>query len=188
MIEIIERTPVRPARTLLLIGPGGAGKSMLGVQLAPLLGRALIDLDHEFLGRIGDISTFIRDAGYASYKTRNAQLAGEIICEITTPAVLVASSGFMTPDNPPLALEANRALLASTYSICLLPTRSLETSASIIVERQLTRPFSSGRFREDARIRARYPVYAKLGDAIIFSTAPAIEIAKAVARFLHGRI
>jgi shikimate kinase len=188
VIEILERHPPRDAAILLLIGPGAAGKSCLGAVLAPLLGRTLIDLDGEFLQRIGNIDAFIRAEGYGRYKMRNSLLAGEIVGSATGPALLVASSGFLTADNPPQALEANRALLASSYSLCLLPARSPEIGMEIIVARQLGRSFSRGREREEAVIRDRYPVYAALGDMILFSADSPAEIAQAVAGRLLGRI
>jgi shikimate kinase len=182
MIAFEERKPWNCAKTLLLIGPGAAGKSWLGSELAPLLERELVDLDHEFRHRVGDISTFIRREGYANYKIRNSVLAAEIAAETVFPTLLVASSGFLTPDNPEPALRANLGLLEGGYSVCLLPSRDLERAVSIIVERQLTRPFARDRAGEEAVIRARYAVYLPLGDLVVFSTAASRDIANAIAR------
>lgn len=101
--------------------------------------------------------------------------------------MLVASSGFLANDNPELALGTNKSILESSYSVCLLPSRDLEKAVHIVVERQISRPFTSGRSREEARIRERYPVYASLGDLIVFSAAPPPDIAWVIAaRFLPG--
>lgn len=184
VIEMDERAAWNAATTVLLIGPGGAGKSSLGIELAPLLGRRLVDLDIEFQRRIGNISSYIRDEGYERYKLANSQLASDVADDSIMPTVLVTSSGFLTPDNPKLALEANQRLVAACYSICLLPSRDLAQAVSVIVERQLTRPFARDRAREEETIRDRYAVYASLGDLIAFSTASPGDIAQAVARHL----
>ncbi len=182
-----ERSLWEPARHLLLIGPGAAGKSSLGSELQTLTQRQLFDLDIEFFRRIGDIGAFIRVEGYQQYKLRNSCLANEIITETDSPIMLVASSGFLTPDNPEPALERNKKLLAACYSICLLPSRDLEEAVEVIVQRQLARPFSCSRQRQEEVIRDRYPVYAGLGDLIVFSTAPSSEIAKTVVSHLSSR-
>lgn len=184
MIEMDERRPWDPARHLLVIGPGGAGKSTLGSVLGPLLARRVVDLDQEFSGRIGHIGAFIPDQGYERYKLRNAALAQEITAEADTPILLVTSSGFLTPDNPATALASNERLLAACHSLCLLPSRDLEQAVAIIVERQVTRPFAREREQEEAVIRERYPLYARRGDLAVFSAAPPGVIARAVARRL----
>lgn len=181
MIEICERRPWRPAEILILIGPGGAGKSSVGSELALLLKRNLVDLDAEFRRRKGDISAFLASEGYQEYKTQNSIMAADIVAEAASPTVIVASSGFLTPDNPEPALKANRSLTRACYSVCLLPSRDFARSVRVIVERQLTRPFARDRASEEAVIRRRYLVYAELGDLAVFSTASATETAAAVA-------
>jgi shikimate kinase len=150
MLEIVERRAWHDTRILLLIGPGGSGKSSLGSELAPLLGRRLIDLDEAFHRRVADIGVFLASAGYHQYKVQNSLLAAQLAAEAAVPSLLVASSGFLTPDNPWQALEANLVLLGGCYSVCLLPSRSLEDAVSVIVERQLARPFARDRAGEEA--------------------------------------
>jgi shikimate kinase len=181
MIDITERKPWDGSRNLLIIGPGGAGKSTLGLLLAPLLGRRLIDLDREFERQVGNISEFIRDEGYEQYKTRNSELAQVMASASSEPTMLVTSSGFLTPDNPAYAIKANRHILAEWYSICLLPSRDLERAVAVIVDRQVVRPFTRDRNHEEKTIRVRYPTYRQEGDLIVFSEAPASDIAQAVA-------
>jgi shikimate kinase len=187
MIDIVEHTRWEPARHLLLIGPGAAGKSSLGSELQTLMKRRLFDLDIEFLRRFGDIGVFIRDEGYQGYKLRNSLLANEITTDADSPIMLVTSSGFLTSDNPTTALKRNNELLADCYSICLLPSRDLEKAVEVIVQRQLSRPFSGNRQREEELIRDRYLLYAGLGDMMVFSTAPSSEIARSVASYLLSR-
>lgn len=180
MIEIDERRCWNNSSQVLLIGPGATGKSTLGANLAPLISYRLVDLDEEFGRRNGKIDSFIADKGYERYKTLNSALAAEIT-STRDKMVLVTSSGFLTPDNPPTVLEFNMALLAASYSVCLLPSRNLERSASIIVNRQLQRPFARGRVREDEVIRCRFPIYMALGDLVVFSEASSAATARALA-------
>ena len=181
MIEFDDRKPWNDAQVCLIIGPGGSGKSSLALELAPLLGRRLVDLDHEFRRRIDDITSFMRREGYERYKVRNSELATELAAEAVSPTLLVASSGFLTDDNPQPTLTANHKLLEACYAICLLPSRSLELAVSTIVERQSRRPFRRSRSVEEAAIRARYGTYAALGDLVVFSDAAPSEIASAIA-------
>lgn len=54
-----------------LIGPGGAGKSTVGVALATRLGCPFRDLDREFKRRRTDITTFMGVHGYDAYAREN---------------------------------------------------------------------------------------------------------------------
>lgn len=186
MIDIAERNRWDRSRNLLLIGPGGAGKSTLGPLLARLLRCHLVDLDHEFGCRIGNISAFIRDEGYEQYKLRNSALAQMIASTSSVFTLMVASSGFLTSENPPRAIKANRRILAEWYSICLLPSRDLEKTVTIILDRQSQRPFTRDRAHEEQTIRARYPIYEQEGDLIVFSGAPPGDVARALALRLVG--
>jgi|JI8StandDraft_1071087.scaffolds.fasta_scaffold30348_2 shikimate kinase len=187
MIEIDERKSWDRSRNVVLIGPGGAGKSSLGIALAPLLNHCLVDLDGEFSRRIGDIGEFLREEGYEAYKLRNSILAEQLMFERAAPTLLVTSSGFLAVDNPMKTLEANRRLVANCYSICLLPSRDLEKAVDVIVKRQSRRPFAGDHAHEERTIRARYSAYVQEGDLLVFSTAPSIDTAEAIARHLSGK-
>ncbi len=144
---------------------------MLGRSLAPRMRRALIDLDEVFLERVGDINAFIRDAGYEAYKLANSHLARALVAEANTPAIFIASSGFLTSDNPPDVLAANRALLTAGYSLSLLPALQLQAAVAIIAARQMTRVFNAGYVREEARARARFDTYKAAGDLLVCTAA-----------------
>ncbi len=188
MIEIDERRRWNGKGHLLLVGPGAAGKSTLGPLLAPLLHRRLVDLDSEFSHRNGQIGTFIGVEGYDRYKQLNSALAEEIITSSQCEVMLVTSSGFLTPDNPPAALESNLRLLAASYSICLLPSRDLARAVSIIVGRQLQRPFARGSAQEAETIQTRFSVYVALGDMVVFSESAPGDVAQALADCLREKL
>jgi shikimate kinase len=184
----MERRCWDQSQVIALIGPGGAGKLSLAVRLAPLLRLSFADLDSEFGRRFGDIGAYIRREVHYAYKLRNAALARQIIAGPFGPKLLVMSSGFLAQDNPPGALEANRRLIAACYSICLLPSRNMEESVAVIVERQSHRRFGRGPAREEAVIRERYPIYAREGDLLVFSTASPDDTAEAITLQLSTRL
>lgn len=171
VIHLEARKAWNGSALLFIIGPGAAGKSTLGRALATHLQRKLIDLDDVFLERVGDISLFIREAGYEAYKARNSVLARTLVNELTSPTVFVTSSGFLTTDNPPEILAANEALLKTGYSLSLLPTTDLEDAVRILVARQMTRTFNAGIAKEESRARERFGIYQAAGDLLVCSTA-----------------
>jgi len=93
------------------------------------------------------------------------------VAEANTPAIIIASSGFLTSDNPPDVLAANRALLTAGYSLSLLPAPQLQAAVAIIVARQMTRVFNAGYVREEARARARFDTYEAAGDLLVCTAA-----------------
>jgi shikimate kinase len=181
-IQITVRRAWSNNTLVLLVGPGGAGKSTLGRSLAPLLGRTLVDLDEAFLARVGDIGAFIRHEGYEAYKVGNSKLATALVDEMVSPALLVTSSGFLTADNPPDALAANHAVLARGYSISLMPSPDLDEAVATLVFRQMSRPFNQGASvaAHAATARARFETYMTAGDLLVCSSAPPDSVAVAL--------
>lgn len=181
-VDIRQRRAWDGAALVILVGPGGAGKTTLGHILAPMTGRALVDLDQAFLDALGDIGDYIRSAGYAAYKAANSALAGSLASDLRRPTILVTSSGFLASDNPAEVLADNIGLLAQGYSISLLPHADLEAACDIIADRQLRRGLYRDADRQRQIIRERFDLYKAAGDMQVISTAAPAEIAEAVAR------
>ena len=76
-----------------LVGPGGAGKSTVGVLLSDRLNTPFVDLDTCFRECAGDISDYLQHCGYQAYARKNVDVYRSIATE---DAVLALSSGFMT--------------------------------------------------------------------------------------------
>jgi len=147
-----------------LIGPGGAGKTTIGAQLAQRLAIRFMDLDAEFVNKHGDISTHLDAHGYRAYAARNVGLYLDLVDAGTRPDVVALSSGFMTyPDDIHPAYLARRQRIASSPStFVLLPSVDVETCVAETVRRQLARPFARPATREEQVIRERFPLYMRL--------------------------
>lgn len=170
---------------IFIIGPGGVGKTTAGGELARLLGFPFLDLDQEFMARIGDIGGVIQDQGYLRYVELNAALFATLVEELSETAVVPLSSGFLARETPPGLLAANQARVRATgTSIRLLPCENLEAATRIVVARQLGRGIGLEPEREAAKFPRRFADYLDQGDIRIFSTAGPAEIAAEMARAL----
>ena len=140
---------------ILLIGPGGAGKTTIGTALAERLGTRLVDLDAVFRSRHGDISAYIDDAGYAAYAKQNVDLFANLVVGRDRPDIVALSSGFMTyaPDVDPSYPFWREWVAASPLTFVLLPSLQLEVCIREIVRRQLGRPFARSARNETGRRR-----------------------------------
>ena len=74
---------VNESRIIFIIGPGGVGKTTSGKILAKKLGYDFIDLDNEFMLRVGNIAEYCKNPGYREYCRANSRLAQELIKEKT---------------------------------------------------------------------------------------------------------
>lgn len=148
-----------------LIGPGGAGKSTAGARLARELGFSLVDLDEYFVAHSGDISDYLSSHTYSEYAARNFTNYGLAMTAISSPTVVVLSSGFMVypAEIDPDYSRARDAVEMAPLTFLLMPSFDLEDCVATIVERQLLRPYLfSDRDREERRIRERFGRYQAL--------------------------
>ncbi|MBN8754523.1 MULTISPECIES: shikimate kinase [Variovorax] len=181
----------RAVPVVQLVGPGGAGKTTVGSELARQLGWQFVDLDREFMSREGDISGYMAVHGYAGYARRNLALHAELRGAFTAPTVYVLSSGFMTyPADVDASYAGIRAAVErDTLTLLLLPSFELETCVQAIVRRQLSRPYLPGNAAsEEARIRQRFPVFMALRCARFLNDGAPEEAAAHMARFVRERV
>ena len=143
-----------------LVGPGSAGKTTIGKTLAVRLDFQFVDLDTEFMSRIGDISQQIDGEGYEAYARKNVETYISI-ADSNDPSVFALSSGFMTyrDDIHPSYTRIRSEIANSQNTYVLLPSIDLETCVRETVRRQLTRPFVHLASKEEAVIRERYVTY-----------------------------
>ena len=165
----------RPDEVVILLGPGGVGKSTLGRELARQLGWPLVDLDLEFCERLAIIGDFIAAHGYERYRAANLALAQDLLASAIAPMILVTSSGFLAAPPETQDYRQSRQLVATGYGLTLLPSLDVDIATSIVVQRQLGRGFGFVRETEDRKFRDRFAIYRDQGDALVVSSeAPAI--------------
>ena len=169
-----------------LIGPGGAGKSTAGALLARELGYSLIDLDEYFVAHSGDISTYLCSHTYREYAQRNFKNYRLAMEAISAPTVFVLSSGFMVyPTEIDLGYpDARDSVEMNPLTFLLMPSFEFEDCVSIIVERQLSRPYlRSNKDSEEARIRERFCRYMALRcQRVSTGGAPGLVVSEIIAR------
>jgi shikimate kinase len=169
---------------ILLIGPGGVGKSTVGALLAGRWGWDLLDLDLIFCAELGTIGPYIAERGYEAYRVANLDLAQSLVSDCNQPAILVTSSGFLAAPEGSEDRRRSLAVLRSGYSITLLPSLDINIAAGIVVERQVKRPFGFTAESEAKKFHARFAIYRDAGDMLVASSASPREIADAVSESL----
>lgn len=168
-------------KIFFIIGPGGVGKSTCGRIVAEKLDFDFIDLDSEFIEKIGHIGNHIRTNGYADYCRKNSELFYRLVSEQKGNVIFVLSSGFLTYDADDLKTKHVEDIKRLGKSILLLPSEDLEEGMEVVVSRQLKRGFGLVRDKEEKTFRERYEIYKNLGDFRIFSSeSPGIIVGKMV--------
>lgn len=173
-----------------LIGPGGAGKTTVGLLLAQRLGWSFVDQDREFMAREGDVARYMSAHGYLGYARRNLAIHAELRGAVATPTVLALSSGFMTY---PVEVGAGYAQVREAterdaLTLLLLPSFELERCVEVIVGRQLSRPYLAGDAASEAsRIRERFPKLIALRCARFLNNGAPDEAALQMACFVRER-
>jgi len=171
--------------TIHLVGPGGAGKTTVGGALADRLGVQFVDLDTEFMSRVGDISQQIDGEGYDTYARKNVETY-LCIADPSNSCVIALSSGFMTyPNEIHSQYTSIRSKIArSRGTFVLLPSIDLEACVRETVRRQLTRPFVRSAAREEAVIRERYATYMSLPTRKVETMRSVDEVVEAMVGLL----
>lgn len=178
---------------IIIIGPGGVGKTTVAPLVASRLERNLVDLDQEFCDRIENIGVYIDEKGYLPYVEANCALFADILGEVRDkPSVLPVSSGFLATDSPRDIHEANLRRCREGISVLLLPSPDVEESTDIVTERLVRRYGEFGlAFKtsdEEASFRAqsaetfrqRFDEYLALDFPVVFSVQAPEAIASLI--------
>jgi len=169
---------------LYLVGPGNVGKTTVGALVADRLGRPFIDLDQEFMTRVGHIGQLIDQQGYADYRRRNSELLREIVSQADEPTVIALSSGFLVRQGHS-GTDDDQSWLAVTGVTCLLlPSPDVEADVNLIADRAASRPYlKTNRDREIEKYRQRFAEYQAAGaDHTVYSTEPPEVIAEQIVK------
>lgn len=88
---VIAKHQMQNHKTIVLIGPMGAGKTTIGRRLAKLLGRPFVDSDHEIEARTGvEIAYIFEKEGEAGFRERERQIIDELTQQ---QSVILATGG-----------------------------------------------------------------------------------------------
>jgi len=164
-------------KRVFIIGPGGAGKTTCGELFARKIGYTFVDLDWQFMRRIGHIGDHIERKGYESYCRANSALFYELLAEQAADTVFALSSGFLVYEDVDPVLAKHKSVIRLGVSILLLPAESLQEAEAIIVARQLARGIGCREETQRRDIRDRHPRYMRFGDIKVFSAEPPATIA-----------
>ncbi len=157
-------------KKVFIIGPGGVGKTTCGELFAEKIGYVFIDLDSEFMARIGHIGKHIDEKGYISYCRDNSKLFHDLLDEQIEDAVFALSSGFLVHEDTDPNLSKHKDIIGKLgFSILLLPSKSLQEATEIVVKRQLSRGIDCDENKERRKFQNRYPKYLQHGHIKIFS-------------------
>ncbi|MFS4439082.1 shikimate kinase [Paracoccaceae bacterium GXU_MW_L88] len=153
-----------PPRNILLIGPGGVGKTTFGQRLAARLDLPFHDLDAIFCAQVLNIRRFIETRGYTAYARRNGRLLVDLLEGATGPMVVALSSGVLSADMPePLRSRLIAKVKQSGEAFLILPHTDDATAAEIVAARQITRGFGLRYEPEREKYLRRIREYRQLG-------------------------
>jgi shikimate kinase len=160
--------------SIVLVGPGGAGKTTIGALLAERLGVEFVDLDRAFADRLTDIGEYINRFGYEAYARENVEVWRGLRREGPDARVAALSSGFMTypRDIHPQYAQLRYEIEQSPTTFLLIPSVEQERCVAETVRRQIGRPFGRSPAREEAVIRDRFPIYMSLRLRTIETVGP----------------
>ncbi len=141
------------ARSVVMVGMPGCGKSALGKRLAPRLGLPFVDVDEEIERAAGKtVKEIFADHGEASFRTGERKVIARLLA--AGPQVLATGGGALMNE------ETRANIRRSGVSIWV------KADAALLLRRVLkrnTRPLFEGRDPEaviEELMAARHPLYA----------------------------
>jgi shikimate kinase len=162
---------------IVLMGMPGAGKSTVGPALAQLLGWGFIDLDEVIAADVGDVPTFIAQAGIAEFRARERATIASMAprnCVVSVGGGAVLDAG-------------NRAALSRLAHLVWLRA-TLDTLHTNVGD-GAGRPLLAGGARDALAqlLEERTPIYAECADVTVDvdgldPNQIAVEVVKAVAQ------
>jgi len=175
---VIAPPPLRVAKTIVLVGLMGAGKSSIGRRLAQALCLPFVDADSEIEAAAGltIAEIFARD-GEAAFRNGERRVIARLL-ENPTQVLAAGGGAFMDP--------ATRALIrARAISIWLRADLELMLAR---VSRRNNRPLLKGGDRRailEKLMAERYPVYAEAAITIDSVDGPPEEMVGRIVALLR---
>ncbi len=154
--------PIRPVRSIVLVGMMGAGKTTIGRRLARRLGMPFVDADDEIEAAAGcSIEEIFEIHGEAAFRDGERRVIARLLEQ---PAIVLATGGgaFLDP-------ETRQRIRETAVSVWL--RSDIPTLVRRVKKRQ-NRPLlksSDARATVERLVAERYPVYAQ-ADIVVDST------------------
>jgi shikimate kinase len=163
------------ARSVVLIGPMGAGKTTFGKKLAKTLGVPFVDTDKLIASKHGPITKLFSVKGEEHFR----ELEQEALAQSLEIAGIVATGGGV------VLRPENQKSMASHF-VVFLDTDQESVIGKINLER---RPLLKENPDEWGRIyKERLPLYNRLADVRIFTgSRPIREIMKELEEVVNGK-
>jgi len=161
-------------------GPPGVGKSAVGRRVAEELGVSFYDLDDLIAKKVGVETTkeVIEDYGRSHFWAVEHQCLKEVFQRACGRYVLAFTGGVVCHRDTTTLKEKNKALIREhAFHICLMPSRKLNESVSILWPRQKDgkRAVIESSNHLHSYLKERMPQYTAGADRIIYTHHASIE-------------
>jgi shikimate kinase len=149
-----DAKPTKLARTIVLVGLMGAGKSCIGRRLASRVGLSFIDADSEVERAAGcSIAEIFKRYGESAFRDGERRVMARLLNG--PPSILAAGGGAF--------MDTQTRALIRTHAVSVWLRADLDTLASRTTGRSHRPLLNSGNPRDTLAnlIEKRYPVYAE---------------------------
>jgi shikimate kinase len=150
------------ARSIVLIGMPGCGKSALGRRLAPRLDLPFVDVDEEIELAAGkSIKEIFADHGEVYFRDGERRVIARLLA--SGPQVMATGGGALQNEETRANIRRSGISVWVKADVALLVRR---------VTKRSTRPLFEGRDVETVvrdLMEARYPIYAAVADLVVES-------------------
>lgn len=154
---------------VFIIRPGGIGKTSSGPLLARKIAYGFVDLDAQFMAKIGHIGNYIVQHGYGTYVRQNSELFFRLLADTSSSGVFALSSGFLIAETEVDVVTKNRiAVKTNGLSIMPLPHADEAICANIVTMRQTQRGLGLHPATEHPKFLMRLEIYTNLADHTVF--------------------
>ncbi|NIB39342.1 shikimate kinase AroK [Pseudomaricurvus alkylphenolicus] len=166
-------------RSLVLVGPMGAGKSTIGKLVAAQLSLPFVDTDRVIEERTGaDIPWIFDVEGEEGFRQRETSVLGDLL--VGEAIVLATGGGIVTREQNRKLLEDDSLVVYLTASIDQLVERTYKDKKRPLL--QVADP--------EAKIRSliaeRHPLYEQVADVVVQTDRRSPKaVANEIAQFYH---
>jgi len=123
-------------KSIVLVGPRGSGKTVIGKKLSETLNVDFLDADDLFIKVFGEIYDFTETKGWEKFRRYESRIIEKVCSSYKKQIVFSTGGGSVAHNQGEEYREKNISLLSSFGTVVyLLPSANLEESARILYER-----------------------------------------------------